>query len=83
MLTEYVVKRGFGPNRTKEYFVGQKDGDTLAGVIAGPFESYAQCYEVIEALKPLYDRGLVPLAGHLTKWFPNWQTIGDASAQDS
>jgi hypothetical protein len=70
MLTEYVVKRGFGPGRIKEYFVAQRDYDTIGGIIAGPFESAAQCYEALEALKPLYNRPLMLVFGHLASSHP-------------
>lgn len=68
MLTEYAVKRGFGPGRVKEYFVVQMDGDTLGGVVAGPFESYSQGCDAIEALRPLYNRALRCIGGHLVGW---------------
>ena len=65
MLTEYIVKRGFGPRRTKEYFVAQRDFDTISGVVAGPFESAEQSYNALEALKPLYNRPLMVIHGHI------------------
>jgi hypothetical protein len=63
----YQVKRGFGALRVKEYFVVEKDGDSLSGVIAGPFESREQCFEAIEALRPMYYRPIVCIAGHLSE----------------
>lgn len=68
MLKEYEVKRGFGPSKEKEYFVVQSDGDTLSGVIAGPFESYPQGMQALEALRPLYFRPLHCIGGHLSGW---------------
>ncbi len=65
---EYMIKRGFGPARVKEYFVVQADGDTLSGVVAGPFESYRQGCDAIEALRPLYKRALHCVGGHLASW---------------
>ena len=62
---EYTIKRGFGARRVKEYFVVQKDGDTLGGVVAGPFESEEQCELAIDALRPLYNRQLLVFPGHL------------------
>ncbi len=64
-MAEYIVKRGFGAKKVKEYFVAQADGDTLAGIVAGPFESETQCREAIEALRPLYFRALHCVGGHL------------------
>jgi hypothetical protein len=64
---EYQVKRGFGSNRVKEYFVAQADGDTLGGIVAGPFESETQCLQAIEALQPLYFSGLRVISGHLAQ----------------
>jgi hypothetical protein len=66
MLTEYTVKRGFGREKTKEYFVAQRDGDTLGGIVAGPFESPEQCNTAIQALSPLYNRILIWIGGHQT-----------------
>lgn len=68
MLTEYIVKRGFGQNRTKEYFAVETDGDTVAGVIAGPFENREQCHGAIDALSSLYGRRLACVGGHLVGW---------------
>jgi hypothetical protein len=65
---EYTVKRGFGPGGVKEYFVAQADGDTLQAVIAGPFESEAQCRQAIEALQPLFFRSLHCIGGHLVDY---------------
>ena len=62
------LKRGFGPNREKEYFVVQKDGDTWSSIIAGPFESYEQADGAKEALKPLYFYILGVVGGHLVGW---------------
>jgi hypothetical protein len=62
---EYMVKRGFGAHRVKEYFVGQTDGDTLGSIIAGPFESEAQSREALDALRPLYFSPLCIVGGHL------------------
>jgi len=64
---EYQVKRGFGAHRVKEYFVGQRDGDTMSAIIAGPFESEAQSYQAIEALRPLYFSPLCVIGGHLVR----------------
>ena len=68
MLSEYQVKRGFGAKREKEYFVVEADGDTLSGVVAGPFESERQCIDAIEALRPLYWRRLTYVGGHLVSY---------------
>ena len=68
MFTEYVMKRGFGPAKIKEYFIVLSDGDTYSGVVAGPFESRIQCFDAIEALRPLYNRPLHCVGGHLTGW---------------
>ncbi len=68
MLTEYGFKQGFGPRRIKEYFVVEKDGDTLGGVIAGPFQFYEQACDAMEALRPLYRRPLRCVGGHLVGW---------------
>jgi hypothetical protein len=78
MLTEYTFLRGFGRSKTKEYFIIQKDGDTIGGVVAGPFESQEQCYAAIDALSPLYNRTLVCVGGHLHGWTwrLDWRTIG-------
>jgi len=65
---EYRVKRGFGKKREKEYFVVQVDGDTMSGVVAGPFESERQGRVAIDALRPLYSRQLQIIGGHLTGW---------------
>ena len=65
MLTEYTVRRGFGRGNTKEYFVVQRDGDTLGGIVAGPFESEEQAITAIDALSPLYNRTLTWIGGHL------------------
>ena len=65
MLTEYIIKKGFGAGRTKEYFVGQRDFDIIGGIVAGPFETAVQCYEAMEALKPLYNRPLALVSGHM------------------
>ena len=68
MLVHYAFMRGFGPHKTKDYFVVERDGDTLSGVIAGPFESYRQGMDAIEALRPMYYRPLACVAGHLVNW---------------
>jgi hypothetical protein len=68
MLTEYIVKRGFGKSKAKEYFVIQSDGDTCSGVVAGPFESRCQASDAIDALRPLYNRPLHCVGGHLVGW---------------
>ncbi len=65
---EYGIKRGFGPSKVKEYFVVQADGDVLAGVVAGPFESERQCMDALEALRPLYFRRLCCIGGHMVEW---------------
>ena len=67
-MKEYSIKRGFGALKTKEFFVVQADGDTLGGVVSGPFESERQCRDAIEALRPLYNRPLLCLGGHLVSW---------------
>ena len=64
----YQIKRGFGHNRVKEYFVVQIDGDTRAGVVAGPFESERQTLDAIEALRPLYFHTLRCVGGHMVGW---------------
>ena len=64
---EYMVRRGFH-SKVKEYFAVQADGDTMSGVVAGPFESRIQCEQAIEALLPLYNRRLVCIGGHLVGW---------------
>lgn len=68
MIKEYGVKRGFGAKRTKEYFVGLADGDTLSSIIAGPFATIEQTYTAIDALRPLYFGRLVPIGGHLVSY---------------
>jgi len=71
---EYTARRGFGPKRVKEYFVAEADGDTLAGIVAGPFENELQCLDAIEGLRPLYNRRLCCVGGHLVGWSrpPGW-----------
>jgi hypothetical protein len=71
---EYTVKRGVGALRIKEYFVAQSDGDTLAGVVAGPFQSELQCRTALDALSPLYFGRLHCIGGHLVAWSrpPGW-----------
>lgn len=64
---EYQVKRGFGAQRVKEYFVGERNGDTLECIIAGPFESERQCHDALAALKPLYFNRLCVIPGHLAR----------------
>jgi hypothetical protein len=66
MLTD-IVKRGFGPGRTKEYFVVQADGDTLGSILAGPFENSEQCLAAIEALRTCVSGRLTWIAGHLAR----------------
>jgi len=66
-MMDYMVKRGFGEKRVKEYFVAEADGDTIAGVVAGPFESERQCMDAIEALRPLHFGRLCWIGGHLTE----------------
>jgi hypothetical protein len=62
----WLVKRGFGPGRVKEYFVGARDGDTLGAIIAGPFATWEQCYAAKDALEALCNSSrLICLAGHL------------------
>lgn len=65
---EYQVKRGFGPKKQKEFFVVQRDGDTMGGVVAGPFESERQAREAIDALQRLYFGRLHVIGGHLFGW---------------
>ena len=60
-----VLKRGFGPGRSKEYYVVLLDGDTVSGIVAGPFESERQALTALDALKPLYFRVLSIASGHL------------------
>jgi hypothetical protein len=74
---EHFIRRGFGAKRVKEFFVIQVDGDTMAGVVAGPFESEVQCWQAIDALRPLYNRPLTCAGGHLVSWVGNWQAIGE------
>ena len=62
---EYTIKRGFGPQGAKEYFVAQKDGDTRSGIVAGPFETETQCRQALDALRPMYFNSLCVVAGHL------------------
>ena len=78
MLTTYMVLQGFGPRGVKEYFAVQRDGDTLGGIVAGPFEDRAQCLDAIDALKPLYLRNLYCVAGHLAPC----STLSAALAQE-
>jgi len=68
MLTEYQVRRGFSGSRVKEYFVVQIDGDTLSGIVAGPFESQLQAHDAADALQPLYWRRLRIVGGHMVGW---------------
>lgn len=77
MAQEYVVKKGFGRNKVKEYFIVQKDGDTLGGFVGGPFESEEQAHEAIEGLEPMYERRLFVIGGHLFGWDWNRREIGD------
>jgi hypothetical protein len=67
-MQEYQVKKGFGRGRVKEYFAVQADGDTLGGIVAGPFESERQTRDAIEGLAPMYDRNLHVIGGHLDGW---------------
>ena len=60
----YQVRKGFWRG-VKEYFVVQADGDTIAGVVAGPFENEEQAEGAREALLPMYNRRLVVIGGHL------------------
>lgn len=60
-----VLKRGFGPNREKDYFVVLKDGDTFGRIVAGPFPTEAECQREREALRPLYFQILGIQSGHL------------------
>lgn len=64
------LKRGFGANGVKEFFVMTRDGDTIdGGIVAGPFWFRAQADEAMEGLKPLYDAAtLTVCAGHLDGW---------------
>ena len=80
MLTEYQYRRCFGKKREKAYYVVEKDGDTLGGLIAGPFENVEQCTLAIEALRPLHFRPLTYVGGHLVGW--EWRPIGEASAEE-
>ena len=68
MLTEYRIKRGFGANHTKEFFVVQADGDTLGGIVAGPFENLDQCVLAMDALRSLYKGRLKCASGHMVRW---------------
>ena len=69
-----ILKRSFGPNREKDYFVVMLDGDTIGGLVAGPFESLEQAFAALEALKPMYFRVLSVVSGHLAG---DWQGIGE------
>ena len=64
-MTTYAIGRGFGRKRIKEYFVVQADGDTLSGVVAGPFQTEEQSVIARDALTPLYTRRLTIVGGHL------------------
>lgn len=64
-----ILKRGFGPGRSKDYFVVLLDGDTVSGIVAGPFESERQSLTALDALKPLYFRVLSIASGHLVEQF--------------
>lgn len=66
MLT-LLVKRGFGRAHLKEFFVVEKDGDVIGGIVAGPLENPEQCMQVIDALRPLHFRPLTWIAGHLSE----------------
>jgi len=66
--SHFQVKQGFGPNKVKEYFVVQRDGDVQCGVITGPFENEAQGRMAIEALKLLYFKPLELVGGHLVSY---------------
>ena len=61
-----LLKRGFGPNRRKDFFVVEKDGDTWSTIVAGPFPDRAQAEAKREELKPLYFAILAVVSGHLT-----------------
>jgi hypothetical protein len=65
---EYSVKRGKGRGGVKEYFVAQRDNDTIRSVIAGPFESEAQARQALDGLRPLYFSPLTVVGGHLTEF---------------
>ena len=67
---EHQIKRGFGAERVKEYFVVERDGDTMGSVITGPFESERQCQAAIDALSSLCFRPLVCVGGHLVSYRP-------------
>jgi hypothetical protein len=64
------LKRGFGPDGVKEFFVMTRDGDTIdGGIVAGPFSFRAQADEAMEGLKPLYGAAsLTVCGGHLDGW---------------
>ena len=79
MLTHYTMKQGFGRGKSKEYFVVQADGDTLGGIVAGPFESQEQCHSAIVGLKPLYNRRLLCAGGHLAGWRFNFAVLQEAA----
>jgi hypothetical protein len=64
-LQEYHIRQGFGRGRIKEYFVAQADGDTLGGVVTGPFETEEQALTALDALKPLCNRALYVIGGHM------------------
>ncbi len=65
---DHQIKRGFGLDGVKEYFVVEQDGDTMGSVITGPFESERQCREAIDALRPLSFRPLQCVGGHLVSY---------------
>ena len=67
---EYTVRRGFGPGRAKEFFVVEKDGDTLGSVLTGPLETEEQCRQVIDSLHELTFKPLTYIGGHLVGWMP-------------
>lgn len=83
MLTEYSFKKGFGPKRTKEYFIVQKDGDVIGGLVAGPFWTEDQCHEAILALRPLYNRPLAYVGGHLVGWHLDTDFLDQAAKDDA
>ena len=68
----YTLKRGFGKDRLKEYFVVQADGDTLGGIVCGPFENEEQAATALDACRPLFFRHLCVIGGHLA---PDWQSL--------
>jgi hypothetical protein len=67
VLNGFIIRRGFGRNRVKQYFVVRRDVDVIAEVISGPFDKEADCVKELELLKRKYNRPLDYVAGHLER----------------